>query len=94
MIVQNVSADGEDDRHDLHRHPKAELDRALKVLEKAKEARLSKRVMPDTSVTKVSVIGVGMRSHAGVAAAHVQGAGRSRHQHPGHHDERDQGRAS
>ena len=43
------------------------MDRALDALRAAKEALGYKEVQSDPSVVKVSVIGVGMRSHAGVA---------------------------
>jgi aspartate kinase len=42
-------------------------------------------VQSETGLVKVSVIGIGMRSHAGVAAHSFQGAGGKRHQHPRHH---------
>jgi len=66
MIVQNVSEDGR--TTDLtFTVGKADLERAVKVLEgKQKELGFA-RIKPDPNVVKVSVIGVGMRSHAGVA---------------------------
>jgi aspartate kinase len=66
MIVQNVSDDGR--TTDLtFTVGKTDLDRAVKVLEgKQKELGFA-RIKPDRNVVKVSVIGVGMRSHAGVA---------------------------
>ncbi|HYC13010.1 MAG TPA: aspartate kinase [Stellaceae bacterium] len=66
MIVQNVSEDGR--FTDLtFTVAKADLDRAVKVLE-GKRAELGfASLKPDKNVVKISVIGVGMRSHAGVA---------------------------
>ena len=66
MIVQNVSHDTAltDVTFTL---PSAELPRALDVLEKAKGKIGYERVISDTNVAKVSVVGVGMKSHAGVA---------------------------
>ncbi|HVH81257.1 MAG TPA: aspartate kinase [Stellaceae bacterium] len=66
MIVQNVSADGAttDMTFTVGR---ADLDRALKVLEERRQTLGFKALKPDSSVVKISVIGVGMRSHAGVA---------------------------
>ena len=66
MIVQNVSEDGR--FTDLtFTVAKADLDRAVKVLE-GKRAELGfAAIKPDRNVVKISVIGVGMRSHAGVA---------------------------
>ncbi|MBA14772.1 MAG: aspartate kinase [Sphingomonas sp.] len=68
MIVQNVAhTTGSTDV--TFTVPKAELARALDVLEKAQEAIGYSKLIYDPKVTKVSVVGVGMRSHAGVAAA-------------------------
>lgn len=66
MIVQNVSEGGV--ATDLtFTVSKGDFDRALKVLDEGR-ARLGIRdVVSDPNVVKVSVIGVGMRSHAGVA---------------------------
>jgi aspartate kinase len=67
MIVQNVSSDGK--TTDLtFTVPAADYQRALDVLAKAKSAVGYKRLDGATDVAKVSVIGIGMRSHAGVAA--------------------------
>jgi aspartate kinase len=67
MIVQNVSADGA--TTDLtFTVPAGDYRRATDVLEKAKGAIGFKRIDGETDVAKVSVIGIGMRSHAGVAA--------------------------
>ncbi len=66
MIVQNVSEDGKST--DLtFTVGKADLDRARKVLEDAKSHLSYERLACDSNVVKVSVIGVGMRSHAGIA---------------------------
>jgi len=67
MIVQNVAHDtGSTDV--TFTVPGAELARALDVLEKSKEKIGYDKLIHDTSVAKISVVGVGMRSHAGVAA--------------------------
>ena len=67
MIVQNVSADGA--TTDLtFTVPAADYERAADVLAKAREEIGYERLDGATDVAKVSVIGVGMRSHAGVAA--------------------------
>ena len=66
MIVQNVSAD--DSLTDLtFTVTRGDLARAVEVLEKAALDLEFKTLTPDAKVVKVSVIGVGMRSHAGVA---------------------------
>jgi aspartate kinase len=67
MIVQNVSADGA--TTDLtFTVPSADYQRSIDVLGKAKDAIGFDHLDGSTDVAKVSVIGIGMRSHAGVAA--------------------------
>ena len=67
MIVQNVAHDtGSTDV--TFTVPGAELARALDVLGKAQEAIGYEQLIHDNTVAKISVVGVGMRSHAGVAA--------------------------
>jgi aspartate kinase len=67
MIVQNVSADGK--TTDLtFTVPAADFQRSMDVIQKSKTAIGFQRVDGATDVAKVSVIGIGMRSHAGVAA--------------------------
>lgn len=67
MIVQNVAhATGSTDV--TFTVPRAELARALDVLEKQKAPIGYDELIHDTKIAKISVVGVGMRSHAGVAA--------------------------
>jgi len=67
MIVQNVSADGK--TTDLtFTVPAADYQRSMDVIASAKETIGYQRIDGATDVAKVSVIGIGMRSHAGVAA--------------------------
>ncbi|HEY0441079.1 MAG TPA: aspartate kinase [Xanthobacteraceae bacterium] len=67
MIVQNVSSDGA--TTDLtFTVPAADYVRASDVLAKARDRIGYERLDGATDVAKVSVIGIGMRSHAGVAA--------------------------
>jgi aspartate kinase len=66
MIVQNVSADGLTDL--TFTVPAADYQRACEVLEKEKDNIGYQRLDGANDVAKVSVIGIGMRSHAGVAA--------------------------
>jgi aspartate kinase len=66
MIVQNVSDDGR--TTDLtFTVARADLDRAVAVLEDRRGLLGFTALKPDSNVVKISVIGVGMRSHAGVA---------------------------
>jgi len=67
MIVQSVSPDGL--TTDLtFTVPAADYERAADVLKRAKDAIGYDHFDGSTDVAKVSVIGIGMRSHAGVAA--------------------------
>jgi aspartate kinase len=65
MIVQNVSADGTTDM--TFTVGKADLPRARLALEEVKQQIGFQEVLEDPNVAKISVVGVGMRSHAGVA---------------------------
>jgi aspartate kinase len=66
MIVQNVSEDGQ--ATDLtFTVGQKEIDQAINVLEKLRGEVACKAIVPDSNVVKVSIVGMGMRSHAGVA---------------------------
>ncbi len=71
MIVQNTADDGKatDVTFTVSR---ADLDRALALLESKRAEIGFARLSPDRNVAKVSVVGVGMRSHAGVARTMFQ----------------------
>ncbi|MBV8870326.1 MAG: aspartate kinase [Acetobacteraceae bacterium] len=66
MIVQNVSADGTTDL--TFTVGKADLPRAEAALDLVRAQVGYAEVLADPDVAKVSVVGVGMRSHAGVAS--------------------------
>jgi aspartate kinase len=67
MIVQSVSEDGS--RTDMtFTLPDGDIDKALKVLAANRERIGYEAMQSDKGMVKVSVIGIGMRSHAGVAA--------------------------
>jgi aspartate kinase len=71
MIVQNVSADGK--TTDItFTVPSSDYARALDVLGKLKESLGYENLQGAQDVAKISAIGVGMRSHAGVAAKAFQ----------------------
>jgi aspartate kinase len=77
MIVQNVAhATGSTDV--TFTVPRAELARALDVLGRHKAPIGYDDLIHDTKVTKISVVGVGMRSHAGVAATMFETLGERR----------------
>ena len=65
MIVQNISADGTTDL--TFTVGKADLPRVQATLAAAQPQIGFQEVLADPDVTKISVVGVGMRSHAGVA---------------------------
>jgi len=66
MIVQNVTEGGK--ATDItFTVPKADIDRTIAVVEKTRAKLNFKSMHTDTNVAKVSIVGVGMRSHAGVA---------------------------
>lgn len=66
MIVQNISSrDGKTDM--TFTVPRADLERALKTLEGLNNKLKYETLVVDPKVAKVSVVGIGMRSHAGVA---------------------------
>jgi len=67
MIIQNIAKDkGETDV--TFTVPAADLDRTMALLEDRKDAIGFYRLISDSKVSKISVVGVGMRSHAGIAA--------------------------
>jgi aspartate kinase len=70
MIIQNASADGTTDL--TFTVSKADYKKALSIVEKTAPAIAAKGVNVDTDIAKVSVVGVGMRTHAGVAAKMFQ----------------------
>ena len=65
MIVQNVSHDG--NANITFTIARADADRAIETLRKKQGTLNFENVLSDSDVAKVSVIGVGMQSHAGVA---------------------------
>jgi aspartate kinase len=66
MIVQNSSADGATDfTFTVHRN---EFDRTLEILKALSEEMGARGVQGDKRIVKVSIVGVGMRSHAGIAS--------------------------
>jgi len=66
MILQNVSADGTTDfTFTVHRN---DFDTALKSLEKTAARLKAREVSGNNKIVKISIVGVGMRSHAGIAS--------------------------
>jgi aspartate kinase len=66
MIVQNIGADGSTDM--TFTVGRADLPRAKDMLEKQRDAIGYEALVTDAEVAKISVVGIGMRTHAGVAS--------------------------
>jgi aspartate kinase len=67
MIIQNQSSEGKTDF--TFTVPRGDYDKAMKVMhEKVQPLIGTDDVVGDTKVSKVSVVGVGMRSHVGIAS--------------------------
>lgn len=66
MIIQNVGADGTTDfTFTIHRN---DYDKTMAVLEKIASKLGAREVSGDNKIVKISLVGVGMRSHAGIAS--------------------------
>ena len=67
MIIQNQSVDGKTDF--TFTVPRADYQKALDLLKSKVQAHIqAKEILGDPKVSKVSVVGVGMRSHVGIAS--------------------------
>lgn len=67
MIVQNVSPDGQATDFSFT-VAKTDYEKAIALVEQCVEEMGAGKILGDTSMAKVSLVGVGMRSHAGVAS--------------------------
>lgn len=66
MIIQNVGADGTTDfTFTVHKN---EMNKALGILREAQGHIQAREISGDDKIAKVSVVGVGMRSHVGIAS--------------------------
>ncbi|BCR04102.1 aspartokinase [Desulfuromonas versatilis] len=70
MIIQNVSHDGYTDM--TFTVPKADFKKSLKIVEETAKQIGAGGVRSDENIAKVSIIGVGMRSHSGIASKMFQ----------------------
>ncbi len=77
MILQNVSQDGKYANLSFTL-PRGDLDKALKILKKEKISIGYKRINSSNNISKISVVGVGMRSHAGVAQTLFETLGKNK----------------
>jgi aspartate kinase len=67
MIIQNQSVDGKTDF--TFTVPRGDYQKALDLLKNKVQAHIqAKEILGDPKVSKVSVVGVGMRSHVGIAS--------------------------
>ncbi len=66
MIIQNIGHDGENDF--TFTVNKNELDKTLEILEGMKSKLKAKQIIGDPNIAKLSLVGVGMKSHVGVAS--------------------------
>jgi aspartate kinase len=67
MIVQNVAPDGAttDFTFTVHRN---DYNKAMQILKKTADSMNAREVLGDNEIVKISLVGVGMRSHAGIAS--------------------------
>ncbi|WP_415717559.1 aspartate kinase [Maridesulfovibrio sp.] len=70
MIVQNPSRDGRTDM--TFTIPRGDLKKTLEIIDSIKDSMGAQDILYDQNVCKVSVIGVGMRNHSGVASKAFQ----------------------
>ncbi|MCL2725918.1 MAG: aspartate kinase [Polyangiaceae bacterium] len=68
MIIQNVSREGQDRANVTFTLAKTDLARAKNFIEEVAKRLGASGVRYDEDVVKVSIVGLGMRSHAGIAA--------------------------
>lgn len=67
MIVQNISPAGDttDFTFTVHRN---DYDKAMAIMQRAAKDLGAREVLGDNKIVKISLVGVGMRSHAGIAS--------------------------
>jgi len=70
MIIQNISHEGFTDL--TFTVPRADFKKALKIVEATASEIGAEGVISDENIAKVSIVGVGMRSHSGVASKMFQ----------------------
>ncbi len=74
MIIQNTRAEGQTDL--TFTVPKAEFSTALEIEQKVAQEIRAEDVLGDENISKVSVVGVGMKNHSGVASTMFTTLGR------------------
>ncbi|MGH7412059.1 MAG: aspartate kinase [Candidatus Methylomirabilis sp.] len=76
MIVQNISQDGTTDIS--FTVPKADYPKAMQIVSGVAQEIAAQQVVGDDKIAKVSIVGVGMRTHSGVAARMFEALGREK----------------
>ncbi len=67
MIIQNIGQDGTTDfTFTVHRN---DYDKAIAILNNVSKSLGAREVIGDNNIVKISLVGVGMRSHAGIASS-------------------------
>jgi aspartate kinase len=76
MIVQNISQDGSTDIS--FTVPKADYAKAMDIVRGVAREMAADKVIGDDKIAKVSIVGVGMRTHSGVAARMFESLGKEK----------------
>jgi len=76
MIVQNISQDGFTDIS--FTVPRADYAKAMGIVEAVAKEMGADKVIGDDKIAKVSIVGVGMRTHSGVAARMFESLGKEK----------------
>ncbi|OIO37344.1 MAG: aspartate kinase [Candidatus Omnitrophica bacterium CG1_02_46_14] len=76
MIIQNIGKSTDTDIS--FTVPKGDAERAVSALKKLAKKVGIREISQDTEMAKISVVGIGMRSHAGVAAAMFEALGKNK----------------
>ncbi len=90
VIIQNLSKDGKTDFSFTVQPRRLRQGSGFAASEVVLPSLGAQEVVGDTKICKVSIVGIGMRSHVGVASTHVPRVERRRHQHPDDFHLRDQ----
>ncbi|MFT5207745.1 MAG: aspartate kinase [Candidatus Omnitrophota bacterium] len=77
VIVQNVSIDKKSTNISFT-VPREDVDVATKAIAKVKPLLKKSQIVADKNIAKISIVGIGMRSHSGVAADMFEVLGKSR----------------
>ena len=65
MIVQNISIEGNTDM--TFTVPRTDFKKSIRITEEVAKKLGAKNILSDNKITKISLVGVGMKTHSGVA---------------------------